>query len=309
MSQARRVLVTGGTGFIGRHLIGYLTAQGHEVTALQRSSEHLAGVVETITVTDLSPNTVTRALAGHRFDWLFHLAGYGVIPTDRAIGPMFGINVDVTRQLVQEAASWPARAVVVAGSGSEYDLTDVDAPVTEDHRLEAFKLYGASKAAGTLTALSVARHLELPLGVGRIFGVFGPGEPAHRLLPSLVRGLRSGHRVPLSEGRQRRDFLFVQDVVTALDAIARLLETEPGQLVLNVATGQPVSVRRFAEMVALALDAPLSLLGFGDLPMRPDDTRCFSGDPMLLTSRTGWIPRHELGEGIRCGVLNSQTAV
>jgi UDP-glucose 4-epimerase len=302
MRAAPTVLLTGATGFIGRHLARRLAADGWAVTSLQRSSASIPGVREILRGPELAADAVSRALAGRRFDRLFHLAAYGVKPDDRDPEPMFRINVDVTRRLVEEAARWPARASVFAGSGSEYDLSGVTKPVAETHPLETVKLYGASKAAGTLCALSSARAFDAPLAVARLFGVFGPGEAAHRLLPTLVGRLERSERVPLSEGSQQRDALHVDDVVEALLALARTLEDAPQQLVANVGSGKPATVRTFAETVAAALGAPMSLLGFGDVAQRPDEAACFAGDPSRLKALTGWAPRLGFDAGIRQAV-------
>ena len=212
---------------------------------------------------------------------------------------MFRVNVDVTRKLVEEAAGWPARAFVLTGSGSEYALDDASEPVTESHPLETAELYGASKAAGTISALASAHAHGLPLAVARLFGVYGLGEAPHRLLPSLAAGLRTGNRVPLSNGTQRRDFLFVDDVVDALLALAAAVEKDRSQIVVNVGTGEPVSVRAFARQVASELGASPDLLGFGDLPRRPKDAELFSGCPELMRAYTGWLPKVDIATGIR----------
>jgi nucleoside-diphosphate-sugar epimerase len=302
MFNSRTVLVTGATGFIGRHLSRKLAAEGHSVSSVQRKPEIVPGVAETLVMEELSGQEISRLLEGRRFDWVFHLASHGVRPNERSLEPMFRVNVEATRCLTVAAATWPARSFIIAGSGSEYDLARVDAPVSEDQPLEMFKLYGASKAAGSLCALSSARSLGLPTAIGRIFGVFGPGEAEHRLLPSLVRHLTRGQRVPLSDGRQRRDFLAVDDVVGALLALAHALEREPRQGVFNIGTGAPVSIRRFSEIVASVLAAPLDLLGFGDLPSRPDDVACFSGNPSRLKAYASWRPRLSLEDGVRSAV-------
>src|SRR5262249_48614128 len=155
------------------------------------------------------------------------LASYGVNPADRDPAEMVTVNVDVTRTLVEVAASWPAKAVVIVGSGAEYDLRTATAPIAEDHVLETVKSYGASKAAGGFAAVAVARASGLSLACARLFGVFGPGEAAHRLFPNLVRRLSAQQRVPLTSGDQARDVLYVDDVTSALIAIARLLMETP----------------------------------------------------------------------------------
>jgi UDP-glucose 4-epimerase len=303
MNTAPKVLLTGATGFIGRHLAEALGNAGHEVTSLQRSSEKLPGITRIIHVDELCPDAISRALAGQKFDWLFHLAGYGVNPLDRKIEPMFRINVAVLQRLVEEAAAWPARAVVITGTGAEYDFKGATFAVPESHPLETHKLYGSSKAAGTISALAIGQALNLPLVVARMFGVFGFGEAPHRLLPTLVRHLRSGNRVPLTDGMQRRDNLYIADAVSVLIELASAVQDSPKQIVVNVGSGRAPTVRMFAELVAEALDAPTSNLGFGDIPMRPDETHCFCADIRRLQEIVNWRPAYSLADGIREAVL------
>jgi len=302
MTASRSVLVTGGNGFIGRHLVRRLLCDGCKVLLLQRSSDQVSVGTELLRIDRFEPANIMAALAGRHFDWIFHLAGYGVYPRDRDTKTMFDINVNAVRALVEGASFCSPRAVVVAGSGSEYRLDGIERPVTEDHPLEPYKLYGASKAAGTLcsTALAASRHI--PFAACRIFGVYGPGEAPHRLLPSLICGRHGSGRIPLSPGVQRRDFMFVDDLVDALVKVAVALEREPRQFILNVGTGRPISVREFVHIAAAVLGIGEDRLGFGDIPARPDEPMMFSGNSSRLQALTGWKATIEPREGVRRSV-------
>jgi UDP-glucose 4-epimerase len=302
MSGRRSVLVTGASGFLGGHVARRLAADGHQVTVMQRSSHHPPCVHEVLYATELTPACVTDLLHGRRFDWLVHMASAGTHPADRDIETLFRINVDVTRTLTKIAACWPARAAFIAGTGSEYAPATDHVPLIEQSPLEAHRLYPASKAAGTLSALAIATAMGLPLVAGRLFGIYGAGEASHRLLPTLFSRLRAEQRVPLSGGQQLRDFLYVDDAVDAVICILHALELRPGALVMNVATGKAVSVRLFAETVADVIGADRALLGFGDLPQRPDDVLFFSGDPSLISAFAGWKPQYDLKAGVVRGV-------
>lgn len=299
MTASRSVLVTGGNGFIGRHLVRRLLRDGCQVSLLQRAPDPINRRAELLRLSHFDAESVAAALCGRRFDWLLHLAGYGVRPDARDIETMFRINVDVTRALIEISASWPPRAVVIAGSGAEYKLDGVAHPVTEEHPLEPYKLYGASKAAATRCAAALAAARGIPFAACRLFGVYGPGEAPHRLLPALMRGLHAGGRIPISAGLQKRDFLFAEDAVEAFVRVAVALEAQPQQAILNVGTGRPITVRHFAETFAAILEIPESRLGFGDMAMRADEAMVFSGDPARLHALTGWNPAVELEDGIR----------
>ncbi len=300
--SAKSVLLTGATGFIGRHVAACLATDKCEVVSLQRSSENVSGVSETLALADFKLGNLMTALNGRKFDWLIHLAGYGVRPWDRDAETMFSVNADMARRIIGLGSLLQVKACFVAGSGSEYDLSHSSQPVREDHPLETSKLYGASKAAGSISALATATNLKLPLAIGRIFGTYGPGEASHRLLPSLIVGLQRGIRIPLTSGNQLRDNLYVEDVVSAIFSLLKFVEEHPSQVLVNIATGAPETVRHFAQLVAEEVGAPKAMLGFGDLEMRPDETMCFSGSPERLMTLTGWHPKFDLRDGIHKSV-------
>lgn len=296
---ARSVLVTGGNGFIGRHLVRRLVRDGCAVSVLQRSPDQIDLRTECLRLSRFDADGIAAVLGGRRFDWVFHLLSYGVNPHHRDPRAMFEINVAFTQALVDLISLRSPRAVVMAGSGAEYDLSGADRPIAEHHPLETRQLYGASKAAATLCAAALATARDIPFAACRLFGVYGPEEAAHRLSTSLLRGARSGDRIPLSPGAQQRDFIFVDDVVEAMVGLAAVLESDPRQVIVNVATGRPIAVRRFVETAAAIFGIAENQLGFGDIAVRPGEAKVFSGDPSRLHGLTGWTATVGLTDGLR----------
>jgi UDP-glucose 4-epimerase len=304
----RTALVTGSTGFIGRHLVRHLEGIGIDVTCLQRTAPQGQTSSNVLLLSAFEPRAIEAALTARSFDVIFHLAAYGVSPSDRDDHLMQTVNVDSTATLARIAAGWSAKAMIIAGSGSEYDFTGVTQPVSETHALQTKSTYGASKTAGGKRARDVAADSEMSVVVARIFNVYGSGEAAHRLLPSLLSGLDGKGRIPLSEGIQQRDFLHVSDVVRALALLASAAVERQLSCVVNVASGKAVTVRQFCETAADAMQIPRDRLNFGALPLRPDDTLYFAGNPALLTALTGWSPRHSLADGIMETVASRRQA-
>jgi nucleoside-diphosphate-sugar epimerase len=303
------VLVTGASGFIGRHLVEALLARGLEVGALCRPASVLpqrwGASVARIDCEDWSQQGLADALGEHRFECLFHLAAYGVVPTDRDSTMMLRINAEMPVDLVRLCERQGA-AMVMAGSSAEYRRPDGRQRLTETSPLETEKTYGASKARGTTQACALANEAGVPLRVLRLFNVYGPGEPPHRLLPSLVSGLAANQRIALSEGSQVRDFVYVGDVVEALLAAADHLKKRPDTpaAVWNVATEEGHTVREFAQITARLFGGAEQCLGFGDLPMRPDDIEYLVGRSALIQAQTGWAPRHDLAAGIAASLAH-----
>ena len=305
--KAERVLVTGATGFIGRHLVDQLIAAERQVVALIRSESRVPGRwrgrVTCIECTDWGEARLRAALAVQPFDIVFHLASYGVRPTDRDPGLMLGVNVDLPAVFVHLCKERGAR-LVVAGTFSEYQRPVGRRSLAEQSPLETTKIYGASKAAGGIVANALAAILGVKLRLLRFFSVYGEGEAPHRLLPSLVTGLSRGERVPLSAGTQVRDFIRVDDVVEACIRAGEDMASSAGALTAtwNVCTGVGNSVQTFAALVAQTMGQRPELLGFGDLPMRADDEPYLVGDGERIYRQLGWRPKHDLKTGIRAAV-------
>ncbi|NID04172.1 NAD(P)-dependent oxidoreductase [Luteibacter jiangsuensis] len=295
-----RILLTGGSGFIGSRFLSHLAAANIDVVSIGRGarSNSCATTTDHRVVSRLTADEVKQAVGETPIDAVVHLAAAGVNPWDRDVGNLRMINGLLPSELVELAHAWGARGFIMSGSNSEYARFDGDR-IEESAPLEATKLYGATKAAGGLMALATGTALGLPSANLRLFNVYGPGEAPHRLLPSLSKALLRGEDAPLSQGQQVRDFIHVDDACSAL--MASLSGVMNGTLPTghyNVCTGEGTSVRNFALAVADALNAAPSLLRFGMIPMRPDDQARVVGDPSAFKSHTGWRPRLSLAEGI-----------
>ena len=244
-----KIFVTGGTGFIGSHFLTASLAAGHEPIALRRpgSKPRLPLKKE--------PQWVDGALND---DWrkqltncqaLVHLAAAGVSPQLSGWDELFKVNVELSLNIWRQAAEAGVRRLIICGScfeygrsGNRYDFIPPDAP------LEPTAPYHASKAAATMAAIALGIERQLELAVLRPFHVFGEGETKIRFWPSFRKAALAGEDFPMSEGRQIRDFVPVEQVVnTFVDALTRT-DLKPGDpKVENLGTGRPQTLRAFAE--------------------------------------------------------------
>jgi nucleoside-diphosphate-sugar epimerase len=302
--SAANVLVTGASGFIGAHLVARLLSEGSHVTVLARSSSVLPAEsrhrVRVVACDDFNESNLRRLL-NTPVEAVFHLAAYGVKPDHRDIDEIMRINVELPAALVRLCGEWRAR-MVMAGTFSEYRSPSTREPVSEESPLERRKLYGSSKAAGGVTASAIARSSGTGFRLLRLFKVYGAGEARHRLLPALVSGLAKRERVAISAGTQVLDFVYIDDVVEAMLRADAHCRERGGVATWNVATGRAHSVREFAEHVAEAMNADVSLLGFGAVAVRGDDEPWLVGAPDLLRAELDWQPSIGLDEGVRAAV-------
>lgn len=298
-----RVLVTGATGFVGRHLVDRLLDLGSEVILLRRSTspnDHPWGArVREIRTTEDGGEYLGSRTRELGVTAVLHLAAYGVNPILRDVDSMLRANVAMPLALVRVAAE--ARCpMIMTGSSAEYAPPAGQGLTTEAATLEAVRLYGATKAAGGLATMAVASTLGVPFRLLRLFNVYGAYEAPHRLMPSLLRGLANGTPIALSDGMQVRDFVHVDDVVYAiLQAASHPVDMKTPVTAMNICSSVATTVRSFALSVCEAVGAPASLLHFGVIPRRVDDLEWLVGDGQLAAQTMGFRPAISLQDGIR----------
>jgi UDP-glucose 4-epimerase len=292
-------LVTGASGFLGRALTAHLLKLGKRVVAAGRPGRSVLPPADRVLrVSFPDPATIKAELGAETIDVVFHCAAYGVAPDQRDPAEMFHANVAGVGAWTEAAAAIGARGVVYAGSCSEYGQVRNEVLIGEDTPLAAVDLYGASKAAGGQWGRAAAQRLGIGFQWLRLFGVFGPGEAPHRLVPYLAAKLSAGQRVDLTPGEQQRDFLYVEDAVRGM-ILAAEAAAEGSFGPFNICSGCPVSVRTFATAVAEIVDSSaVDLLDFGSRRYRPDEHMWMVGDPTKFSQATGFRPAFELHPGL-----------
>lgn len=303
-----QVVVTGGAGFFGSHLVERLLAEGHAVTAFDDLSsgrvENLPPGARLVPGDVRDGAAVARACAGA--DLILHWAaavGPELVARDPA--GTWSRNVDGTARVLEAAAAQGARVLVA--STSEVYGPEVEGVLAEDQPLVLRPqgrrdVYALSKAAGEAYALALHRMRLLPVTVVRCFNVVGPrqSERYGMVLARFARAARTGRPLTVyGDGTQRRCFLHVADAVTAVLALARTPAAE-GQVV-NVGSDEEIAIRALAERV-------LEEAGGGRIEHVPfervhgegfPDPRRRRPDLARLRALTGFAPQRTLHEAIR----------
>jgi nucleoside-diphosphate-sugar epimerase len=260
----KRVLVTGGSGFIGRHMTAHLEELGYEV--------HAVGYPAVDLLDDTSRRRLLEVL---RPTHLVHLAWH--VPPGKYLASTENVRwVQASLGLLMEFVAVGGQRVVTAGTCAEYSWEDGDGVCREDETpLRPASLYGVSKDALRRMQESMARTVGFSAAWGRIFFPYGVGEPEGRLVPSVIRSVLAGEPARCSHGRQVRDFIYVEDVARAFAAV--LDSSYEGAV--NIGTGEGVTIAEVAQAAASAAGRP-DLLQLGALPAR-------EGEPDRLVADTG----------------------
>jgi CDP-glucose 4,6-dehydratase len=309
-----RSLVTGGHGFVGSHLARALLGRGESVRVLDRPGPRTADVggirpsgldllgirddVELVEADLRDTEGVGEAVAG--VDSVFHLAAQTIVGVARE-SPLetLEINVRGAWNVFEACRVNDVERVLFASSDKAYGSSP-ELPYLEDFPLRASFPYDASKAAADIVARSYARACGLPLAVTRFANVYGGGDlNFSRLVPETVVAVLDGRSPQIrSDGSPERDFLHVEDAVSAYLAIAAALgENGTAGQAFNAGGDRPHSVREVVELIAAAggCGAAPEYLGEGNPDGEID--RQFV-DSTKLRELTGWRPEVELSDGL-----------
>lgn len=252
-----KVLVTGATGFVGRHLVAALLARGCEIRAVARNVEIAQGMpwindVEFVSA-DIHAADLDVAALSAGVDALAHLAWPG-LPNYRALFH-FEHNLMADYRFIKSAVEAGVQQVLVTGTCFEYGMQS--GPLSESSAPQPSNPYGLAKHTLHLFLQNLQQELPFTLQWARLFYLHGEGQNPNSLLAALDRAIDTGEpSFNMSSGEQLRDFLPIENAASYLAAI---LQRHDFDGVINCASGQPVSVRSLVEQRLRGRGATLNL--------------------------------------------------
>ena len=293
------VLVTGGAGFIGSHLVDLLVSLGYQVTVLDNLStgkrNNLPKGCELVMGDIRSREDVDRCVRDKKL--VFHLAAYtSLAGSIEAPNNCFDININGTRQVLESAIGAGVKKVVFASSSAIY--ADIpDGKLTEETPADLQNPYAQSKLEGEDLLRWHNQHHGLAYAAMRFFNVYGPRQDSESdyaaVIPAFISSCLASRPLTIcGDGLQTRDFVYVTDVAQAnLQAALTNLSGE-----FNVGTSYPVSV---VDLALNILSLRGSTVGYHHERSRPSDVRASTADISKISQKIGWEPRWSLMDGLK----------
>lgn len=256
-----KYFLTGSTGFLGQHLF-----------------ERISG--------SISLHDRTRSLDkidSFNPDVIYHCAAEIYDESQ-----MFESNIKLTYDLLEKAKNLPnLKAFIYIGSSSEYGRKDH--PMSESDLLDPTNLYEATKGAGSLLCQAYARRFGVPTMIARPFSLYGKHEPKHRLIPTVIKNVRSGWENKIAPGVH--DFIHIDDFIDGLFMLEN--DPKPGEC-FNFGTGKQISNLEVLKEIESQVGRRARYIEVD--PMHEYDNQCWVAAPSKLK---GWKPKYSFSEGIK----------
>ncbi len=288
--MTKKVLITGGTGFIGRNVVAELIKRGYEVHSLvfPPFAPEQKGLVQ-YEMNLMDSSAVDKFLSEHHFENLIHLAWYvgkGCHIADQ--------NIDwtiVTLNLLTSFQKYDGKTFVGAGTISEYEykfgyLLEDETPTSPE------TLYGESKNSVYKIAKTFCKQHEMKFKWPRIFNLYGPNEKPQRLMPSVINSCLKGEDVKVSDCLKFQDYLHVEDTARG---IVEVFESDI-QGAVNICSGKPVQLRYIVNKIAELTNFKGNIL-WGAIPAAFGDEVVVGNNDKLKS--IGWSPKYTLDEGLQ----------
>jgi UDP-glucuronate 4-epimerase len=307
LSGRRRIVVTGGAGFIGSTLVDRLLSEGWDVTALDNfdpfypraiKEDHLAQAhsdpaFNLVQVDTRDRGALIATVERARPEVVVDLAARGGVRPSIA-DPDVYIDINVRGFQHTLAATQAVGARLVLASSSSVYGADSRRPFREEQMTgRPLSPYGATKVAGEALAHAHYATTGLPVAIARLFTVYGPRQRPDLAINSFARRMLAGEPIELYDGgRGSRDYTYVDDVV---DALVRLIDAPAAYVLVNVGGHSPVTTTELVDRLETALDVGAIRVA---APAQPGDVPATYADITRARDLLGWEPKVGLDEGL-----------
>jgi len=306
-------MVTGGLGFVGSRLVRTLVhGDAGEVSVLDDCSlgvpENLGAAAGRVRIAEVDIRDGAAVAAAMRElapQLVIHLAAIHFIPAcDADPKRCIDVNVGGTQSVLEGCLEAPVEAVVLASTAAVY-APDLDAH-GDDSPLGPIDIYGLSKRASEQLGELFHRRTDIPVGVARLFNVFGPGETNPHLIPAVIRQAESAGELRLGNLTTKRDYIFVDDVARGLIDLAGAVPAH-GTLTCNLGREHAVDGHELIRTVAELLDRDLRVVG-DPARMRASDRPVLLSDCARAHAILGWSAQTSLRDGLSAAIAQPTAA-
>jgi nucleoside-diphosphate-sugar epimerase len=300
MRKLNKVLVTGATGFIGSHLTQRLIREGFEVGILKREKSdvwRIKDLLDKIVTYDVDlrdTQEVSKGVSDFRPDVIFHLATYYAVEhKPQEIPLMVDTNVLGTINLLE--ASKESMVKLFVNTSSCFVYKESENKLRENDDLSPLNIYALTKIQAEQACSFYAEKYGLKTITFRLFPPYGPADHERRLIPYVIKSLLEGEKLKMTTGKQRWDFVYVDDIVDAYFKLLSVSDLPQKHEIFNIGTGNAVSVREVVSRIKEIIGAGLEP-EWGAIPHRKNEVWFICADISKTETFLRWQPKIQIME-------------
>jgi nucleoside-diphosphate-sugar epimerase len=289
--MSKKILIVGGTGFIGYHLAKKSLLKKWNVTSVSLNLPQKQRYLKKVNyiMCDISKKkNVTKSLKKN-FDYVVNLGGH-VNHKDKK--KTYNTHYIGCKNLVNFFLKKKLRSFIQIGSSSEYGLHK--APHKESFKCKPVSIYGKSKLLSSTYLVKLFKEKKFPATILRFYQVYGPKQDLNRFLPVVISGCLKNKKFPCSHGTQTRDFLHINDAVEAIFKSIKSKNTK-GKI-FNIGTGKPILIKKIINMIQVKTKGGKPL--FGKINLRKEESLKSYPDINESKKKLGWIPKVNFLKGL-----------
>lgn len=300
MEDVNRVLITGATGFIGSHLTQRVMPEGFEVGILKRKNSNtgrIKNMLDNLVTYDVDlrdTQEVSKAVSHFRPDVIFHLATYYAAEhTPQEVSLMVDTNVLGTINLLE--ASKESMVKMFVNTSSCFVYKESENKLRENADLNPLNLYALTKIQAEQACSFYAEKQGLKTITFRLFPPYGPADHQRRLIPYVIKSLFDGVMLKMTTGKQRWDFVFVDDIIEAYFKLLNIPNLPAKHEIFNIGTENAVSVREVVSRTKEIIGAE-SEPDWGAIPHRKNEVWFTCADISKTETFLSWQPKIQILE-------------
>lgn len=272
-----KILITGASGFIGKHLIPKIIAAEYEVIEVS----HKDGDIANKTTWDKFPKS----------DLVIHLAGRSFVPASWDEPSEFiKCNFLGTLEALNYCRKYNTKLIFL--SSYLYGNPAV-LPISEEAPLSTPNPYAFSKKIGEDVCKLFAQNFNIDITIFRPFNVYGPGQPEYFLIPSIMKQIKNGEAIKVKDLEPKRDYIYIDDLVTAILAAVNKCK---GFQIYNIGSGTSYSVNELINLIQNIMGSNFEVVS--ELERRKDEIMDTIADINLANNELGWFPQWKLAQGL-----------
>jgi len=301
LKEKKKILITGGTGFIGSNFVYKFLELGHDVHLIVRPEsnfwriEPIKNKLRLHKVDLGNIEELEKFISNLKPEIILHFATYGAYQGRQQDNKAtIDTNLLGTINLVNALSKIKFDCLIYTGSSSEYGIKNK--PMKETDLLEPDNLYGITKAAATMYCQHMSKKHNLPIVTLRLFSVYGYFEGKERLIPTIIKSCLENKKLKLSSANPVRDFIFIEDIIDAYLAAIKKIQKIKGEI-FNLGTSKQAKIAQVVDLVKKLTHSSIEP-HYGEVIPVQTEPKTWVADISKIKKLLSWQPKYNLRKGL-----------